>query len=265
MYCMGTPEVTTSRIVTQPQAMNGATIRLQADGAIQFDSPDVLGAGIFFVDMDRWPSAAPFFLRIDYRLDSGELYATLITADWQVISPSPQSHGTHGSIHLYIEAFVPGMKFMVGLQSVGARGEIGAISVIPRSTLSAADFKRLRAAEFPFWYAVADLGDGIYIPTSIPPEAMAGTRRSYAIMRMMLKEMIGPLTGKRGIDVGCSSGYHTIQLAKLGAVMVGIDPFDHGIRQAKLVVNCKNKRYYLGKGCCLISPCRHSKGAAFTL
>jgi SAM-dependent methyltransferase len=228
----------TGRLVTNPQMMNNAVVRLQADGTIYFDSPDAPGAGIFYVDMDRFPIELPVFLRIDYRLATGKLYATLITGDWQVISPSPQSEGSEGSVYLYIDTLAPGMRFMVGLQSPGAKGQIGAISTVPCSSLSAADFKRLRAAEFPFWYAEADLGDSVYIPASIPPEAMAGTRRSHAIMKMMLEETVGPLDGKSGIDVGCSSGYHTIQLARHGAVMTGLDPFDQGIRQAKLVAEC---------------------------
>ena len=230
--------MTPDRALAKPRAMNNAAVRTHLDGSIHFDSSDGPGAGIFFVDLDGRFSEAPCFLRIEYRLNSGQLYAVLMTEDWQLISPSPQSQGTQGRIHLYLEKFLPGMKLMVGLQSAGARGEVGVISRIPRSAFSMEDFKRLRAAEFPFWYAEADLGDGIRIPASIPPESMAGTRRSYAIMKMTLEETIGPLAGKRGIDVGCSSGYHTIQLARLGAVMTGLDPFEHGIRQARLVAEC---------------------------
>jgi SAM-dependent methyltransferase len=228
---------------TLPFAMNHAQVQLAEGGGIHFSSSDRPGAGIFYFELDRLHEA-PVFFRLNYRLCSGQFYATLVDRDWQVISPTPQSQGDSGAIHLYVERFLPGLKIMVGVQAIGVRGKITAISTLPHSSISAADAKRLRGQEFPFWYAEADLGDGVFMPASIPAASMASTRRSYAIMRTMLEELIGPLAGKRGIDVGCSSGFHTIQLARLGADMTGIDPFNHGIRQARFVAECNRDSFH---------------------
>jgi SAM-dependent methyltransferase len=182
-------------------------------------------------------------MRIDYRLESGQIYADVITADWQPLMQHPHSRGHTGSIYLHVDGFVPGMKITIGVQSGDVRGEVTPISIIPEGSVSAAEFKQMRAQGFPFWYAEADLGDGVFIPASIPQESMAGTRRSYAIMLNLLRRVLGArLKGLRGIDVGCSSGYHSLQLARLGASMTGIDPFDHGIAQARFVEECNRAR-----------------------
>lgn len=90
-----------------------------------------------------------------------------------------------------------------------------------------------RINSFEYWHYPFDLGDGVVI------------RPSYAEKKLQLRDFIWPvvldlcggtLGGQRVIDVGCNSGFWSLEAHKSGAAYVlGIDARPMHIQQAELV------------------------------
>jgi len=101
-------------------------------------------------------------------------------------------------------------------------------------------WKKAKAAQFSHWYYSTDLGDGVFWPATLPNEqtCMQGLVKNRSILMHLIDQHIGDVSGLKILDLACSAGLHSFELARRGAIVTGID-WDHGaIRQAKFVQEC---------------------------
>ena len=106
--------------------------------------------------------------------------------------------------------------------------------------MSRSEYKHYRSWSFPHWYYSCELGDGIARRATIANEktimpALIGTR-SRSIH--MMERHVGDLSGVSILDVGCSAGFQTMEFARRGAVVTGIDWDQSAIEQAVFVHDC---------------------------
>ena len=66
---------------------------------------------------------------------------------------------------------------------------------------------------------------------------MTNHRLKHRIIVEQIESNFGPLGGLRILDAGCAGGFHALNLAAAGALVVGIDPDASLIEQANFVLN----------------------------
>src|SRR5690349_23512783 len=64
----------------------------------------------------------------------------------------------------------------------------------------------------------------------------------FRILSGLLHRHFGDLRGKRVLDLACSGGYHAIELARQGAIVIGVDWDELAINQANFVSECIARR-----------------------
>jgi tRNA (mo5U34)-methyltransferase len=80
------------------------------------------------------------------------------------------------------------------------------------------------------WFHNIHLPDGI----QTAPQHFLGDFPSFK-WKELAPAIPQDLTGKKVLDVGCNAGYYSIELAKRGAQVLGIDVDEHYLRQARWV------------------------------
>jgi SAM-dependent methyltransferase len=108
------------------------------------------------------------------------------------------------------------------------------VRVEPASALPAARIKATRAGRYPYWHYSFDLGDGVIIEANIEGQ-MPFQRLNNRIMMALIDKFFDPVDIRTVLDVACSSGFHTIELARRGWTVSAIDIDPTQIEQAKLV------------------------------
>lgn len=114
-----------------------------------------------------------------------------------------------------------------------ASGIVCRIAVCSAADLPPAEVKWARARRYPRWHYSFDLGDGVMVEA--PPGLMAGHRLKNGIIKNLIDEFFNTSEIHTALDVACSSGFHTIELAKRGWKVRGIDINPGEIEQAKFV------------------------------
>lgn len=97
-------------------------------------------------------------------------------------------------------------------------------------------------SRFIHWYYRADLGDGIVIPATLPnePQVMLGAQTNRNVLCGLLHRHFGSPEKKKILDLACSAGYHTLELARQGAIVIGIDHDVKAIEQARFIQECQD-------------------------
>ena len=133
---------------------------------------------------------------------------------------------------------------MVGSRESGTKGHVKAMFVVAVREMSRAEYKRYRAWCFPHWYYTCDLGDGVSRRATIAnaetvmPDLIGARSRSV----YMLEKHVGDISGARLLDVACSAGFQTMEFAKRGAIVTGIDWDKSAIEQAQFIQDCVSEQ-----------------------
>lgn len=112
----------------------------------------------------------------------------------------------------------------------------------PLNTLSVQDPEHLQSKEdiykwiedgircFREWYQPVDFGNGVVAHVTVPPDwsprsdLLNDNTRGLSKWNYIVKKHIPDVKGKRVLDLGCSSGMYSIELARMGArEVIGID------------------------------------------
>lgn len=98
------------------------------------------------------------------------------------------------------------------------------------------------ASCFKHWYYTQDLGDGVVIHATVPnePQATLGARTNRNILLSLLHRHFGSQENKKKLDLTCSAGYHTLELALQGSIATGVDHDENAISQARFIQECQN-------------------------
>lgn len=224
-----------------PSAMNNAVLT-----GMHFRSSDKQGEGIVsFQDVMPWCTTEgvdfPVVVRIQFALSSGKVYCEYFDVGFhRAISESVSSREGEGEIFIYLEKPENGAVLMIGVIEGPVDGEIKAVFVAPRSAMEPAEYKRVRANMFSHWYSSCDLGDGVYRLATVQDEKLTtrAALKNRAILLSMVDKYIGSVNGLRVLDVACSSGLHSFELARRGAIVTGIDWDPAAITQAKFIQEC---------------------------
>lgn len=80
-----------------------------------------------------------------------------------------------------------------------------------------------------YWYHNIYLGQGIYTAPDDP-----GGKHAHYLWKMIRPYIPDDLTGKTVLDLGCWSGFFSLEMKKLGAsIVIGIDELEGRIEQAR--------------------------------
>lgn len=229
-----------------PSRMNSSAVCLLPGGRIQFTSSDGCGAGILrFDDMLPWCSREgirfPAVVRVGVAISGGQIYGQYFDRQFRApITPATSSKYGDKHIYLYLEQPKQGAVLMIGAFETPTSGEITEIAIAPREIIDPAEYKRIRAAMFAHWYYSCDLKDGVVWAATLPDEraATTGARNNVRIMLKMIEQHFGSVDGLKILDVACSAGLHSFELARLGALVTAIDWDSAAIAQAKFIQEC---------------------------
>jgi len=153
------------------------------------------------------------------------------------------SHAGRGTIHLILEDVQADPILLVqNIHDGESRGIIHKIEVLPLSALRPAEIKRARSQRHGYWHYSYDLGDGVRVEATLSG-GMQAHLLNRDIMFGMIEEFFGGPNGKRIVDVACSSGFHSFELASHGARVDAFDIDPSQIDQAKLVKSCQSDRH----------------------
>jgi tRNA (mo5U34)-methyltransferase len=95
----------------------------------------------------------------------------------------------------------------------------------------------LQSAGARGWDEVADLGPwfhNLHLPGGLQtaPDHPLGDFPAFK-WQQIGAALPTDLTGQRVLDIGCNAGFYTFELAKRGAIVLGIDHDEHYLRQAR--------------------------------
>jgi SAM-dependent methyltransferase len=97
-----------------------------------------------------------------------------------------------------------------------------------------------RIAAFPTWQYQFEFDGGVKTPVADPKKIIRSEQRRRYFFDALLSVTGGTLRGHRVLDLGCSSGYWSLQAIDAGADFVlGVDAREDYIDQAKLVFEAK--------------------------
>lgn len=97
----------------------------------------------------------------------------------------------------------------------------------PRPPLPAAEIRRRVAALGP-WFHNLHLPGGV----ETAPDHPFGDFPRFK-WREIAPHLPGDLTGQKVLDIGCNAGFYSLELARRGAEVLGIDANPHYLRQAR--------------------------------
>jgi 2-polyprenyl-3-methyl-5-hydroxy-6-metoxy-1,4-benzoquinol methylase len=191
-------------------------------------------------------SRFPAVLRLDLEAEVDSIGVALFTPDGaRMVSGEQRLTRADGrqTIEIYVEEPAGDACLIIrnyGTTGVEPRARIYAASVEAADELPPAELKRLRAKEFSFWYYSMDLGDGVSVQAGLPdaPLPMEGHVKGRSILHWLLDRYFGGVKGKTVWEPGCSGGFHSLELARRGAIVTGCDPDQMGISQARFAADC---------------------------
>jgi hypothetical protein len=176
---------------------------------------------------------------VEHSVARGRIYASLFTAGLvkNLAAANPLNERA-GFIYLYSEGGIPDdAVLMIGSSEIGMKGRLFKVSVIPTSQLSRSEYKWLRAHGFDHWYYSCDFGDGVSRRATIPNEE--------AMMPGLLAARSRNEGGTCERSIGCANSrcrmlgrFQTMEFARRGAIVTGIDWDKKAIEQAKFVHEC---------------------------
>lgn len=112
---------------------------------------------------------------------------------------------------------------------------------LPRAAALSDDEIRAAFARFPLWHFAYAFEGGLTFSTSHnnpgldTDDPIRPLQRFRHFMPYVVESQGGTLRGKRVLDIGCNSGFWSIQCALLGAEVVGFDARPELIEQADLL------------------------------
>ncbi|MBV9241247.1 MAG: class I SAM-dependent methyltransferase [Acidobacteria bacterium] len=97
--------------------------------------------------------------------------------------------------------------------------------------------KEIQVADFVHWHYTTDLGDGVIVRATVQDEPgwTRANETSRAIFSHLLKEYVGPISGRKVLDVACSAGHFSFLFARMGAEVDGFDHDSKAIEQAQFI------------------------------
>ena len=132
-----------------------------------------------------------------------------------------------------------GERFRVCVRTGDADRSAHAQIVDVSWTASRKLIKEVQAAGFSHWYYTINLGDGVIVRATVQDEP--GWTRANAIARAifsyLLKEYVGPISGRKVLDVACSAGHFSFLFARMGAQVHGFDHDPKAIEQAQFIAD----------------------------
>lgn len=145
-----------------------------------------------------------------------------------------------GKVRVLLEKPAGRPVLMVRNAAADGRRAIGVLHSVARlDNADAAEFRRLRAGTWDYWHYSYDLGQGAKVEATIDG-IMPMHRLNQKIMFHLLTTGFGDISGKRIIDVACASGFHTMEMARQGGRMVGVDIDGPSIEQARFLQQCSD-------------------------
>ena len=115
----------------------------------------------------------------------------------------------------------------------GSKGRIYSVEMVKTRDLSRRDRYRAKLTKHNYWHYDFDFGDGLSVKATIPTQ-----QRMQDINRAVLDRLIDEVApqARSVLDIGCSSGFHTLQLARRGTRAKGVDFDPVQIEQAQIVL-----------------------------
>jgi SAM-dependent methyltransferase len=140
-----------------------------------------------------------------------------------------------GDFHLVIRnmAAEPGAVELLGFDVVR-------VEACPASWI-----KRARAHRYPYWHYSFDLGDGVCVEANLGPTLQRTHELKRRVLDGLIEEFFLTKHIASALDIGCSSGFHTLALARRGWRVKGIDIDPGQIHQARLVQECLGSKLSL--------------------
>jgi SAM-dependent methyltransferase len=234
-------------------ACAGAQVFFNVDGTVAFTAEPVPGAyGAISPVLRDWFEASqqtpsyPIVLRVEAQARVDTIGVSVVSADTlSLLSGERRLTSGDGrtSVEIYVDEAVSHGRLLLrnyGTSEQSPEGQVFLVSVLPAASLSRRDLKLLRSREFSLWYYDMDLGDGVQIKAGLPdmPIDMAPRYKGRRILLWLLERYFGKVRGKRIVEPGSSSGFHTVELARRGARVTAYDTDDIGLRQARLIAEC---------------------------
>jgi 2-polyprenyl-3-methyl-5-hydroxy-6-metoxy-1,4-benzoquinol methylase len=115
-----------------------------------------------------------------------------------------------------------------------ARGSIAKIEIIPANRLDPKLRKELMSKRHNYWHYSFDLGDGVVVQSTLDGIMDFQVASNKAMLSLIDDFFVGKSI-KTVLDTACSSGFHSIQLAKRGWHVEAFDFDKWQIFQAELV------------------------------
>lgn len=141
---------------------------------------------------------------------------------------------------LLVEGRSGSPAIMVRNAAADGKAAVGAIfSAVTADHVLEAELRALKAKTWDYWHYSYELGEGARVEATIDG-IMPMHRLNQKIMFHLLKTGFGDISGKRIVDVACASGFHTMEMARRGARMVGVDIDAPSIEQARFLQQCSD-------------------------
>lgn len=145
-----------------------------------------------------------------------------------------------GKVRVLLEKSAGRPVMMMRNAAADGSRALGSLHAVVRlDNVDAAEFRRLKAKTWDYWHYSYELGEGARVEATIDG-IMPMHRLNQKIMFHLLKTGFGDISGKRIVDVACASGFHTMEMARQGARMVGVDIDAPSIEQARFLQQCSD-------------------------
>jgi 2-polyprenyl-3-methyl-5-hydroxy-6-metoxy-1,4-benzoquinol methylase len=229
--------------LTAVRGVNGTTVAVGDHGlhfcAAADSGCEILQFGDFLAWCDHEDIDLPAIIVVEVSLSTGTIEAANSAHLMPSDSQQQSSQASSGSLCLLVEDSSRAASLAIRTLQAPIAGTLSSISVVSRR-VDPATYKRLRARMFPHWYYTCCLGDGIVQRATVSDEqsTMAGLLANRDKMLAMLENYFGTLGGATVLDVGCSAGLHSFELARRGAIVTAIDWDANAILQAQFVQEC---------------------------
>ncbi len=178
---------------------------------------------------------------VDIECLSGKIGVGCVGADGSTfISNRPSLSATSGSkrLTLSLQSAQPSSLVISNYGVAGSQAILRGYQIVDPQQLSPKEKLEAALTVDSYWHYDFDFPYDLEVKASLP-----GGHDSHQLNRRLLDRLIDDLTPsfKTVLDLGCSSGWHSLQLAKRGAKVRAIDNDKSQIFQAQIV------KEYLGQ------------------